>query len=139
MLGLLAAGYRDHLFFISPWGLRPYVVGLPNQRLASVLNDIFFVSVMWGMVNLLPIYPLDGGQIAREIFLKLDPREGIRASLCLSIVAAVAMAVLGLSRGITTCTSWRSSAISRTPATPRCRPTAVAIRDNRPAALRGCG
>ena len=23
---------------------------------------------MWGLVNLLPIYPLDGGQIARELF-----------------------------------------------------------------------
>jgi membrane-associated protease RseP (regulator of RpoE activity) len=95
VLGLMAAGYGDHLFFISPWGLRPYVFELANQRLASILNGIFFVSVVWGMVNLLPIYPLDGGQVAREIFLKLSPREGIRASLSLSIVAAVAMAVIG--------------------------------------------
>jgi membrane-associated protease RseP (regulator of RpoE activity) len=71
------------------------VFELANQRLASVLNGIFFVSVVWGMVNLLPIYPLDGGQISREVFLKLNPREGIRESLCLSIVAAVAMAMIG--------------------------------------------
>ena len=95
LLGLKAAGYGDHIFFIRPWGLRPVVIELPNQRLVGLLNDIFFVSMVWGMINLLPIYPLDGGQIAREILLKLNSREGIRASLCLSIVAAVAMAVIG--------------------------------------------
>ena len=30
------------------------------------INHLLFVSVFWGLVNLLPIYPLDGGQIARE-------------------------------------------------------------------------
>ncbi|MGD0882088.1 MAG: hypothetical protein ABSB09_11025, partial [Acidimicrobiales bacterium] len=47
---------------------------------------------------LLPIYPLDGGQIAREVLVQSHPREGIRASLCLSIAAAVAMAVIGLTQ-----------------------------------------
>jgi Zn-dependent protease len=95
LLGLIGAGYGDHVFYISPWGLRPVVIELPNPRLTGFFNYIFFVSVVWGMINLLPIYPLDGGQIAREILLKLHPREGIRASLCLSIVAAAAMAVTG--------------------------------------------
>jgi Zn-dependent protease len=93
LLGLKAAGYANYIFFVSPWGLRPYVFELPNQRLGAVLNGIFFVSLVWGMINLLPIYPLDGGQIAREIFLKLSARAGILMSLYVSIVAAVAMAV----------------------------------------------
>jgi Zn-dependent protease len=94
VLGLLAAGRGVHVFFVSPLGLRP-VVWLPNLRLAEFFNDIFFVSVLWGMVNLLPIYPLDGGQIAREVLVQFHPREGIRTSLRLSIVAAAAMAVIG--------------------------------------------
>jgi Zn-dependent protease len=94
LLGLIAAGYGNHVIFVSPWGLQPYVFELPNQRLAGVLNGIFFVSLVWGMVNLLPVYPLDGGQIAREIFLKLSVRAGILVSLCVSIVAAVTMAVV---------------------------------------------
>ncbi len=97
LVGLHAAGHGDHILYVSPWGLRP-VVWLPNLRLAEFLDDIFFVSVVWGMVNLLPIYPLDGGQIAREVLVQSHPREGIRASLCLSIAAAVAMAVIGLTQ-----------------------------------------
>jgi Zn-dependent protease len=97
LLGLQAAGHGEHIFPASPWGLRPEVL-LPNLRLADFLNDIFFVSVVWGMVNLLPIYPLDGGQIAREVLVQFHPREGIRGSLCLSIAAAVAMAVIGLTQ-----------------------------------------
>ena len=95
LLGLNAAGFGHHIRFDSPWGLRPWVFELHNQRLTGLLNDIFFVSVVWGLINLLPIYPLDGGQIVREIFLKLSPPTGIRVSLCVSIAAAVAMAVVG--------------------------------------------
>ena len=97
VLGLMMAGYGigRHIFFVSPLGLRPAVLDLPNQRVAELLNHVFFVSVLWGMVNLLPIYPLDGGQIAREILLAISPHHGIRLSLQLSIVAAAAMAVVG--------------------------------------------
>ena len=52
--------------------------------------------MLWGVVNLLPIYPLDGGQIAREILLKVQParRHSPVAVGCRSL-AAVAMAVFG--------------------------------------------
>jgi stage IV sporulation protein FB len=56
---------------------------------------MIYICVIWGIVNLLPIYPLDGGHVAREILLQISPRYGIRLSLWLSIVAAVAMAVFG--------------------------------------------
>ena len=94
-LGLVAAGHRQDVVLLSPWGLRPWVE-LPNARLADFLNNVFFICVVWGLVNLLPVYPLDGGQIAREIALWLNPREGIRYSLILSIVAAIGMAAIGL-------------------------------------------
>jgi Zn-dependent protease len=75
-------------------------VTIRMQQVGSPLfSDLIWytvvISLIWGAVNLLPIYPLDGGQIAREIFLVLNPREGIRMSLALSMVAAAAMAVLG--------------------------------------------
>ncbi len=47
------------------------------------------------MFNLLPVYPLDGGQIAREILLKFSPAYGIRQSLVLSMSVAVVLAVVG--------------------------------------------
>ena len=90
VLGLVLAGHGGGIIMVGPWGwpIMPYLIAFPNERLADLLNDIFYISVLWGVVNLLPIYPLDGGQIAREILLKLSPRDGIRQSLLLSIVAA---------------------------------------------------
>jgi Zn-dependent protease len=70
------------------------IIGSPV--LTSLLNDIFFTSVIWGLLNLLPVYPLDGGQIARELFLAAQPRDGLRHSLIVSLSAAAAMAVAGL-------------------------------------------
>jgi stage IV sporulation protein FB len=93
-LCIVAAGHRQDIFPSPPWGLRPWVE-LPSPLLSELLNNVSFLSVVWGLVNLLPVYPLDGGQIAREIALRLSPREGIRYSLVLSIIAAIAMAVFG--------------------------------------------
>lgn len=90
--GLIAAGHGDG---IVPTPVGPQVVGLANPRIAALINDILFISVLWGMVNLLPIYPLDGGQIAREVLLRIS-RDGIRQSLLLSMFAAGAMAAVGL-------------------------------------------
>jgi stage IV sporulation protein FB len=94
LLVLMAAGYGKQIGFGAPLKVTPHV-SMSNLRVAVLLNQFFFISVAWGLVNLLPIYPLDGGQIAREIFLKLNPRDGIRLSLIVSIVAAVAMAIFG--------------------------------------------
>jgi stage IV sporulation protein FB len=71
------------------------------QRFAAttpnyLLFDLLWVNLLWGLVNLLPIYPLDGGRIARELLLLGNPRQGIVLSLQLSMVAAGAMAVVGL-------------------------------------------
>ncbi len=61
----------------------------------SVLNNILYISIFWGLMNLLPLYPLDGGQVAREILLMVDRRNGIANSLWLSVFTGGAIAVLG--------------------------------------------
>jgi Zn-dependent protease len=60
---------------------------------------LLFVNIIWGLVNLLPIYPLDGGQISREIFTLGNARNGIVQSLWLSAVCGAAVAVFALIRG----------------------------------------
>ena len=57
---------------------------------------VFFVilpCVFWTLLNLLPVYPLDGGQIARELLTLQNPREGIRNSLILSVAAGAGVAI----------------------------------------------
>jgi stage IV sporulation protein FB len=70
-----------------------------NLQLTWFITDILFVTVVYGILNLLPIFPLDGGQISREILLKLMPRNGIHHSLMLSIVTAGSLALFGLLQG----------------------------------------
>lgn len=59
---------------------------------------LLFVNIIWGLVNLLPIYPLDGGQIARELFTLRNPQSGIIKSLQLSTGAAALVAVYAVSQ-----------------------------------------
>lgn len=60
----------------------------------NFINDLLFISVFWGIVNLLPIYPLDGGHIARSVLVRLHPTQGTRWSLMLSFLMAVLVAVM---------------------------------------------
>ena len=57
---------------------------------------ILWISIVWGIVNLMPVYPLDGGQISREILLAISPNRGIHWSLVLSIITATMLAVAAL-------------------------------------------
>jgi Zn-dependent protease len=49
---------------------------------------------LWGLINLLPVYPLDGGRVAREICTLGNPRRGIVLSLRISMVVAALMAAI---------------------------------------------
>ena len=71
----------------------------PNMAANYLVIDLLWVNILWGMVNLLPIYPLDGGQIARELFTLRNSRRGIITSLWLSIVTAGGVAAWALTGG----------------------------------------
>ena len=79
----------DVPFVPLPWLNDPNV----PAGFAVFINQLFLVSVFWGLLNLLPIYPLDGGQISREFLQRVMPREGLRLSLMISAFAAVFFAV----------------------------------------------
>lgn len=65
-----------------------------NPYLFQLLGSLLFINIIWGMVNLLPIYPLDGGQISRELF-QMYSRDGVRQSLWLSLITAAGVAMFG--------------------------------------------
>jgi Zn-dependent protease len=78
--------------FLPAW--EPFESPLANR----LIFDLLYVNIFWGLVNLLPIYPLDGGHVARELFTLTNARRGIVQSLWLSVIAAGVMAAFGLSR-----------------------------------------
>jgi len=73
---------------------------VPSQPAAALgLRYLMFVNVFWGLVNLLPIFPLDGGRVALELCqLACGSRRGILASLQISLAAAALAACYGLAR-----------------------------------------
>ena len=62
---------------------------LPNLALFTFVADMMFINVIWGLVNLLPVHPLDGGDIALELARKHDPRRGVERSVWLSFFVAI--------------------------------------------------
>lgn len=92
----------------------PYVRAMLNYRLllrmrsvplfvhANVLlNDLLFVNIYWGLVNLLPVWPLDGGHIARALCEQWDRFDGRRKSLIASAVIGGAITLAAFSAGDT--------------------------------------
>lgn len=69
-----------------------------GSPVAHFVNDFLFICVFWGAMNLLPIYPLDGGNIAREVFVRINPRDGLPHALMLSGAVAAMVAVAGFLR-----------------------------------------
>lgn len=69
-----------------------------SPRFTQLIVDVIYISIFWGALNLLPVFPLDGGQIARELFSLVNPRDGVRQSLILSMVTAVALAVVAVAK-----------------------------------------
>ncbi|MFO0865500.1 MAG: site-2 protease family protein [Gemmataceae bacterium] len=86
------AGYLDMLRMSV--GMRPVGGGFPrdNIYLVGIVNDLMFINLFWGLVNLLPIWPLDGGQIAREGFMSVSGRRGVSQSLALSFGVSLLIA-----------------------------------------------
>jgi len=78
---------------------------VPGERLMQYpyitifLMQMLYINIFWGLVNLLPIWPLDGGKISRELFQMADSGQAIRNSLILSIVCAIGIAILGFQNG----------------------------------------
>jgi Zn-dependent protease len=62
---------------------------------AALITALLSVNIFWGVINLVPVYPLDGGSVMRNVFVQVDPVDGVRKSLWLSVIAGAAVALAG--------------------------------------------
>jgi Zn-dependent protease len=62
---------------------------------AALISMLLWVNIFWGLINLVPVYPLDGGSVARNILVQTDPLDGVRKSLWLSVIAGAVVALIG--------------------------------------------
>lgn len=69
----------------------------PEQTLPDlVVLHLLTVNIYWSLLNLLPIYPLDGGRVSRELFTMKNHSTGIELSLQLSIATAAVIVLYAL-------------------------------------------
>jgi membrane-associated protease RseP (regulator of RpoE activity) len=66
----------------------------PLKWMEWILTDLIVVNIFWSVMNLFPVYPLDGGQVTRLLFPWISPRYGLKAAVYLSIVFAIVVAIL---------------------------------------------
>lgn len=69
----------------------PFGVAVLN----SFVLNLLWVNIFWGIFNLVPVYPLDGGHVTRYVLLKADPLNGVRKSLWVSVIAGISFALIG--------------------------------------------
>ncbi|MBN1410778.1 MAG: hypothetical protein JW969_08020 [Spirochaetales bacterium] len=69
----------------------------PRSEITQIVfGDIFWVNIGWSLLNLLPLYPLDGGHVANVIIRKIFKKRGEIVFYCFSMAVAAACAVFGL-------------------------------------------
>ncbi len=88
-----AAGSATGLLFGGLVWLAALPFGPYGELTGFVLRNLVFVNVYWGLLNWLPIRPLDGGHLLASLLEKFAPRQGERiANLVFFITAAAALA-----------------------------------------------
>lgn len=74
VVGVVAMGFEVIAFRLMPWPLSDLMPWVEGRRIESVgLNALilFYVlpSVLWALLNLLPVFPLDGGRVMRSLMM----------------------------------------------------------------------
>lgn len=65
-----------------------------------ILEQLVFINVGWSLLNLIPVLPLDGGNVVASVSEIVSPTNGRRIANITSIVIAVLFALWGLGLGI---------------------------------------
>jgi stage IV sporulation protein FB len=63
--------------------------------LSVFLDFLLFVNIFWPLLNLVPVPPLDGGQIVREGLLSLGVADAVRIASMIGVAAGAAVAWWG--------------------------------------------
>ena len=74
--------------FLAAIFLLPRVPPAWEDTAKELIGDLLEINLLWPLLNLLPIWPLDGGQMAREVFVAASPRNGTTITLGVSACTA---------------------------------------------------
>lgn len=94
----LAGPFAGFLVFGALYGTNAaFGWALTNgPEVAFLYIQLVFVNLYWGLLNLLPVFPLDGGQVSRELCTGRWGYRGTRVSLKVSFVTALLIVAYSL-------------------------------------------
>lgn len=64
-----------------------------NAYLVYFFSGMWKINLFWSVINLLPIMPLDGGQLMRIVFEAIFGERGFRIAIFLGMILAFALAI----------------------------------------------
>ncbi len=96
--GVIAAGGSIGINWLLGFIPLPSVGSIPfgGAFLIVLVAFLLSVNIFWGLINLVPVYPLDGGNVARYALMQYDPYGGVRKSLWVSVISGAIVALIGL-------------------------------------------
>jgi stage IV sporulation protein FB len=100
---------EEHLGFVEMLFRMPSDLGFGPEKLKYVddphaVNARFFtywflvqINILWGLINLLPVWPLDGGQVTHTVLSQVNPYNGRRWTHIVSLLVAALVAIISYS------------------------------------------
>lgn len=88
--GLLLGGISYGIIIL----LSRYLPEVQNTNLATFLSYMFMINLIWGIFNLLPIYPMDGGKLLSALLAKFcSPKMVPKVAIVVSMFFCLALLV----------------------------------------------
>lgn len=96
----------DHLAFVVQLAGQPSAIGPGLKKLGynptpgsfsprfEIYWDFVRINILWGVLNILPIWPLDGGRICEIVLTRLNASNGRRWTHVISLLTAGLLAVM---------------------------------------------
>ena len=101
LISLAGPGAGFLLYFLMQYVIAEPLLSFAKQSLdpsaesliRSGVGQWLVINLIWGLVNLLPVLPLDGGQVCRGVCLSMSPFRGEAVARNISIAVAGLAAV----------------------------------------------
>lgn len=88
-----------HRYYVGPLPIPSPALGgelAKNPAMWLLVAQFLQINILWPIINLLPVLPLDGGQIAMQVLIQQDPWGGTQRALWLSVITGGLAAAFGL-------------------------------------------
>ncbi len=93
------AGPLSQLFLLGIPAIIGQLIYGPAGQLGFFLRVMVFINAGWALINLVPLYPLDGGQVLLRVLRVRNARDPWRVTQIVTVAVGVPLAFLAYQRG----------------------------------------